>query len=190
MKKGIAVVAALFGVVSLIGTFTSAGGPNRGVMGVVGAALIVLAVVLWTRKGKTVQVQTPQPGSTVDRAKRDSEIVLESLQIMNDTKRVDTFCSRYKVARETAARIKTYAVDRAAADDLITSVDDGFCGQLLPVVDRELETISTLKTPKGRRDRAEKLLYPLRRTDVYVDRCGEAITEAINRIEAYIAVQS
>jgi hypothetical protein len=108
---------------------------------------------------------------------------------MGDTKHIDTFCSRYKVARDAACRVRTYSPDQDAVTDMIAAVDEGFMDCLMDTIDRELSIADGLKTIKGRKDRAQKVLSVLVDTDAFGEGSQEALDDAIGRVESYIARQ-
>lgn len=190
MKKGIAVFTALLAVSCFVGAATMKGEPGGSsvVFAFLGVAFAALTVFFCTRKKKVVPVVAPAPTGKYPFG-RSKEIVLESLQLMNETKHVDTFVHRYEVARKNAERMGDHLSPEEAAD-IVATVDEAFSDCLLDAVDRDLAATDLLMTPADKRSRAKKALNALVDATPVDDAGQAAVTEAIRRVKGFLAVQS
>ncbi|MDY0256221.1 hypothetical protein [Gudongella oleilytica] len=87
------------------------------------------------------------------RIAREKQIYSESVDIMRNTKSVQTFLQRYSDVERTARNIISLSGGFEQFDNVSL-----FCDLLPKVIEKEIQSAQALKTTKGRKDRLMKII--------------------------------
>ena len=90
---------------------------------------------------------------TLQRIAREKQIYSESVDIMKNTKSIQTFLQRYSDVERTARNIISLSGGFEQFDNVSL-----FCDLLPKVIEKEIQSAQALKTTKGRKDRLMKII--------------------------------
>ncbi len=114
---------------------------------------------------------------TLQRIAREKQIYSESVNIMKNTKNIQTFLQRYSDVERTANNIISLSNGSEQFDNVGL-----FCELLPKVIEKEIQSAEELKTIKGRRNRLMKIINMLEAFEREDDKIDEAISAQQHRI--------
>lgn len=126
---------------------------------------------------KTVLKKDPY---AVERIRREYDIVIESVGLMEDTNKLSTFVNRYADAVFHAQKFNemVIAFGEQSSPETIEDIDNLLLSRLPELVEEELKEAMLLKTEKGRQCRVLKIINVLESCDRVEGGCvEEAILE-------------
>lgn len=119
---------------------------------------------LFRKKGKKA---APVPLATIRRLEQIRDLYMESAGIMEKTKNLTTFLSRYEDARRFISGFNSIMVQagQAPIPEMNDDIDAIFVGRVGEVVSEEVAAAQKLKTASGRQDRLQRVVDALERVD-------------------------
>lgn len=137
------------------------------------------------RKEKLIQEVVRTDPTFQGRLNRNREILMDSIRLLNETRKLETFTGRYSDAKSAAFRLET--MFRQIEDDCCSGIqeeiDATFIQRLPVVLDLELANADTLKTLAGKRKRWNGIVQILERCErVEGGDVEEAILEAESKV--------
>lgn len=119
---------------------------------------------LFRKKGKKT---APVPLATIRRLEQIRDLYMESAGIMEKTKNLTTFLSRYEDARRFISGFNSIMVQagQAPIPEMNDDIDALFVGRVGEVVSEEVAAAQKLKTASGRQDRLQRVVDALERVD-------------------------
>ncbi len=137
------------------------------------------------RKERLYQEAVKKDPMFQGRLNRNHEIMMDSIQILNDTRNLATFTGRYADAKSSAFRLETAFLQ--IGDDCCQGIQDEidtlFIERLPAVLDLELAHADTLKTLSGKRKRWNGIVQTLEKCERV---SGSAVEDAIMEAEAKV----
>lgn len=121
----------------------------------------------WNLFRKKAKKAAPVPLATIRRLEQIRDLYMESAGIMEKTKNLTTFLSRYEDARRFISGFNSIMVQagQAPIPEMNDDIDALFVGRVGEVVSEEVAAAQKLKTASGRQDRLQRVVDALERVD-------------------------
>ena len=121
----------------------------------------------WNLFRKKEKKAAPVPLATIRRLEQIRDLYMESAGIMEKTKNLTTFLSRYEDARRFISGFNSIMVQagQAPIPEMNDDIDALFVGRVGEVVSEEVAAAQKLKTASGRQERLQRVVDALERVD-------------------------
>ena len=121
----------------------------------------------WNLFGRKAKKEASVPIETIRRLEQIRDLYMESAGIMEKTKNLTTFLSRYEDARRFISGFNSIMAQagQAPIPEMNDDIDALFVGRVSEVVSEEVAAAQKLKTASGRQDRLQRVVDALERVD-------------------------